>query len=394
MPDISPSAATMLALLGKHSPVCVVDIPRKGGATNYSLRRMEEYLDAERGVVYLTCAHGGVVIGTAYFRDVKADFTLSGLHELSAPPMPKFHTILVNHLIGWTLPESAPAPLNGSRGPRYIPALLDIIATTAHAQHARLDVVIHDYFPVCPNFTLLNDMAQEHYCGVPDSAGCAACMRQPFMQNVFGPDFSLPAWRSAWDAFLTQADRVLLPSKTARDIVLRAFAADNKRFIVAPHAPLVPAANPIPLPGKEHPMHIVVAGQITVPKGAVILQRLASLLPKQVPDARLTLVGTLAAPEITLPDSVTITGPYKTEQLPRLLRDIRATVGLLPSIWPETFNYVAQELMLAGLPLVCFNLGAPAERVREWEYGAIAAEVSAQAALDALCALDAKRFGQ
>lgn len=393
MLHITPVAAKVLALIGKHSPVCLLDIPRKGGATYYSMQRMQAYLNAGRGVVRLTCTPSGELVGTAHFRDLQAAFTLPGLHMLTATQMPQFHTILVNNLVRWVLPEEAlaSARATGEEDIAHIPALLERIIMIARSSHARLEVVIHDYFPVCPNFTLLNDAAQETYCRVPGYAECTACMRQDFMQKAFGAHFSLAAWRSAWAAFLAEADLVLFPSETARTIVTRVFPADDARFSVVPHVPLFLTTERLRLPGKEYPMHIVVAGQITIPKGAAIVHHLAQLLPQCAPQARLTIAGTFAAPGMCLPDNVTVTGPYEKEQLARLLQECKATVGLLPSVWPETFNYVAQELMAAGLPLVCFDLGAPAERIAAWEHGKIARSVSAEAALQALLALDAQR---
>jgi hypothetical protein len=138
-------------------------------------------------------------------------------------------------------------------------------------------------------------------------------------------------------------------------------------------------------------MHIAVVGQITAPKGAEVVRDLALLLQERNPRARLTLVGTLAAPATQLPDTVLVTGPYDKKHLADVLHNLGVTVGLISSIWPETFHYVTQELIALRLPLVCFDLGAPAERIRVWEHGMVARNVSAKAALDALEALDARR---
>jgi glycosyltransferase involved in cell wall biosynthesis len=46
-----------------------------------------------------------------------------------------------------------------------------------------------------------------------------------------------------------------------------------------------------------------------------------------------------------------------------------ANVFLFPSIWPETFSYVVEELMQLEVPIVCFDMGAPAERIRHYPKG-------------------------
>jgi glycosyltransferase involved in cell wall biosynthesis len=41
----------------------------------------------------------------------------------------------------------------------------------------------------------------------------------------------------------------------------------------------------------------------------------------------------------------------------------------MPSIWPETFSYVAHEIKSMGLPMVTFNLGAQADLAKSYEKG-------------------------
>jgi glycosyltransferase involved in cell wall biosynthesis len=387
--------AKLLELLGKSqtAPVCLFDIPRKGGATYYSMRRMEEYLAEGLGVLRLTCGADGALAGTVHYRDLSASLALLGLPELFAANLPRFQTLLVNNLAGWTLPVSyqKKAPPVGEGRPRWIPALTGLICRLAEHWNARLEFVVHDFLPVCPNFILLNDEEQLYYCGVPDLAGCETCLKQPFMRSSVGPTFTIATWRTAWDAFLSRADAVTCPSLSSRDILLRAFSPAGKTIEVIPHAPLSPSLTPLALPDREIPMHIAVVGQITAPKGAKIVRDLALLLQERNPQARLTLVGTLAAPGIQLPDTVLVTGPYDKEHLAGVLHNLGVTIGLIASVWPETFHYVTQELMSLELPLVCFDLGAPAERIRSWEHGIVAKKVSAQAALAALEMLDARR---
>ena len=63
-----------------------------------------------------------------------------------------------------------------------------------------------------------------------------------------------------------------------------------------------------------------------------------------------------------------------------------ANVFLFPSIWPETFSYVAEELMQLHVPLMCFNLGAPAERVGRYDRGRVIDFKGIPELLDALIA--------
>jgi glycosyltransferase involved in cell wall biosynthesis len=74
---------------------------------------------------------------------------------------------------------------------------------------------------------------------------------------------------------------------------------------------------------------------------------------------------------------VTVTGPYKVEDLPSILTEFGVNICFLPSIWPETYSYVTSELMALDMPLCCFDLGAPAERVRDYDKGLVIGQIDA-----------------
>ena len=82
--------------------------------------------------------------------------------------------------------------------------------------------------------------------------------------------------------------------------------------------------------------------------------------------------------------NVRVTGPYRREDLPGLLNQHKVNVVLFPSIIPETFSYVTQEIISLECPIVCFDLGGQAEQVRRYELGRIASAMTAESALQAI----------
>ena len=58
-----------------------------------------------------------------------------------------------------------------------------------------------------------------------------------------------------------------------------------------------------------------------------------------------------------------------------------ARMILFPSICPETFSYVVEEMMLLRMPIAAFDLGAPGERLQSYELGRLCASVDAAAML-------------
>jgi glycosyltransferase involved in cell wall biosynthesis len=245
----------------------------------------------------------------------------------------------------------------------------------------RLTVTLHDYFAVCPSFVLLN--ADGRFCAIPDIAECEKCMARHGAAHVsFSPPSRIGDWRRAWGDCLATADEVRCFSEATRALLVRAYPdLDRAATTIVPHAAEVSQLHP---PKLRHggPLVIGVVGQISFQKGAGIVTELLELLERSDSQARIVVVGTLDLP-VRSP-RLEVTGAYRREELPELMERHGVNIVLFPSIWPETFSYVVAELMAMRLPIVAFDLGAPAERLRNYALGRLCREVSAPAALAAL----------
>ncbi len=259
-----------------------------------------------------------------------------------------------------------------------------LAAMRARHEAARLIVAAHDYIAVCPSFVLLD--ADGRYCGIPDVSACARCLARHRASYVtLSPPSEIGPWRALWGRCLAAADEVRCFSESTRSLLRRAYPAlADARLTVVPHrVDYVPAR----LPRLDHaaPTAIGVMGHISVQKGARILRDLVLELDRQQSDVRVVVLGTLdGAPAST---RLTVTGHYQRDQLPDLIEAHGLNVFLFPSVCPETFSYAIEEMMLLGLPIVAFDLGAPGERLRHYPAARLVREVSAKAALAALVEL-------
>jgi glycosyltransferase involved in cell wall biosynthesis len=64
---------------------------------------------------------------------------------------------------------------------------------------------------------------------------------------------------------------------------------------------------------------------------------------------------------------VTFHPAYEAEQLPEIMSSF--SVGVIPSLFPETYSYVLSELWMAGKPVAASRIGSLAERIRDGENG-------------------------
>ncbi len=374
-PDSSEYQLLIKLLDPADEPVIVLEHDWGGGAASYCEKRVQQLLDQGQTVVricYATHAQRfevSICRGTEILRVGLAD-----LRTLDHERFPRISKIIVNELVSWYY-RAGDLHNTVLKVEDAIQTLIQII----EHHEAHVEFLFHDFYALCPTMFLLTPKNQ--YCGVEtDCRICDPCALR-------GRPFSMEKWRQVWGKLIQHTDEVVFFSENTRELVSKIFPLTAEQIRIRPHdVPGFGITLAVPAHG---PMRIAVVGNIQVHKGAHVVLDLAHLLEKHDPDAAIIVLGTLDATPI--PANIRVLGPYEHEELPALLKEHDVTVGLLPSICPETFSFVVRELASLGLPLVSFDLGAQGEFVRTLANGRIAKEISAGAALECLSELDTLR---
>lgn len=249
----------------------------------------------------------------------------------------------------------------------------------------RLTVTAHDYFAVCPSFVLLD--ADGRFCGIPEMRECDRCLARHRSAHVaFSPPTAIAPWREAWNRCLEAADEVRCFSESTRALLARAYDSAAARATVVPHR--VDFSPRRPNLTHSQPLVIGIVGQINEQKGAHIVADLVRRIEKTHANARVVMIGSLEIPFRS--PRLEVTGAYRREDLPALIEKHAINIAFFPSIWPETFSYVVAEMMALALPIVAFDLGAPAERLRGYPLARLSPRIDAEAALETLLAFHAE----
>lgn len=220
------------------------------------------------------------------------------------------------------------------------------------------DVIIHDYSWFCPRITLTTGLHQ--YCGEPRVNECVRCVESYGYE--IDEDISPVELRSRSQRFLTRAHRVIVPATDVKRRIERQLGVPT---IVEPWERDKPleANQTVQLSGKKR--RICVVGAIGYSKGFEILLKIAILIKHFSLPLEFVVVGYTCDDQRLLDTGcVTITGPYKNENISEIIVQQRASVGFLPALWPETWSYSLTEMWAAGLPVIAFDIGTPAERIR------------------------------
>ncbi len=215
---------------------------------------------------------------------------------------------------------------------------------------------VHDWSLLCPRGTFIT--AEGRYCGEPAPDACIPCTAGYAMMPVAAPAGPL-ALRRAAARLMAGAERVhVATADGARR--LRRHLPGVAPAITAWEAP--PPARPAPGPPLPR---VCVAGRLTVHKGYEVLRACAEDAARRDLPLDFVLAGrSLDDSALRATGRCAVLGEYPEGHGAEWLRAQRGAIGFLPSIWPETWCYALSVLHEAGLPLVGFDIGAQAERIR------------------------------
>lgn len=216
------------------------------------------------------------------------------------------------------------------------------------------DVVLHDYFMLCPRADLITGPGA--FCDVAPPEVCVQCVTA---DGAEAGDFDPLSWRDDHLAFLTGADRVVAPSA---DLAARIQCYLRRPITVwEPESDAGYPPERVPSLSAAEPLRIVTLGALNVSKGLRVVQGLVEAAEEAGAPLRLSVLGPVSE---ALAPGVAVSGPYRSEDLGRLLAEAAPHVVLLPAIWPETWSFVLTSALEQGLPVIVFDIGAPAVRLR------------------------------
>jgi GT2 family glycosyltransferase/glycosyltransferase involved in cell wall biosynthesis len=220
-------------------------------------------------------------------------------------------------------------------------------------------VFIHDYAWICPRVSLQN--AAGVYCGEPALESCEECVRKH--GSAFPEPLTVAQLRRQSQDVLAGAGRTVAPTHDVRQRMGRYFA-DVGIEVVPWESTVVPPRRGARARCGER-LRVAVIGAIGTPKGYSILLDCARDAAARGLPMEFVVVG-YTRDDLPLRDTgrVFITGPYEEHEALALLERERCDIALFASVSPETWCYSLTYALAAGLPIVAFDLGAIAERLR------------------------------
>ncbi len=216
---------------------------------------------------------------------------------------------------------------------------------------AKIVVSLYDYFAITPFYNLAGVFNPEEV------------LTQQYAESLLGQDGL---------AYLQQR----------RELIGRSLARVHQRFVLSDYQRrvmakffsvpfdvmepgIVPFA-PISKRKSEPGLRFGYLGTFVPQKGWIALTYAFAKVRAKHPTAQLRMYGQ-TIPKGQPPEGTTISGVYSHDDLPRILSEF--DVGVIPSIFPETFCIVLSEMWQANVPVAASDLGALGDRVIDGRNG-------------------------
>ncbi len=244
-----------------------------------------------------------------------------------------------------------------------------------------LILALHDFALFCPRPHLFELPAGRFCNGCREPARCAACLAAAGIGVLEAPDEADPGGlqdrrRELGAALLARAAATVFPSDYLRRAHAELFPTAGAAL--AARSTVIPPARPPgrrlsgqpPQPGRSGagtpwPRRVALVGGAQPHKGGEIFAAVAERLAAS--GIAFTVYGGGDADllrRLRRLAGVGVRGYYRSGALPRLLRRDRIDLALLLSVVPESYSLALSECRLAGVPVLAFDHGAVADRIR------------------------------
>jgi glycosyltransferase involved in cell wall biosynthesis len=209
-------------------------------------------------------------------------------------------------------------------------------------------ISFHDYFYITPFFTMQ---------GIEDPA---EAFSESYVKKIFGADIRehLLARKEIFSAAFENIKLKIVPSQYLASVMNKVYPG---AYRVIPHG--IHSLNLLPnLTDNKTPIFGYV-GSLLPQKGWRELVKAFCLLHQDYPESQLHFWGGGEPPPPMELPGITFHGTYEREDLPKILEQF--DIGIIPSLFAETFSLVLSELWYAGKTVAVSDIGSLGERVED-----------------------------
>lgn len=221
----------------------------------------------------------------------------------------------------------------------------------------------HDYYTLCPSVKLVDD--NHVFCGGKCTAGPGDCRIELWPQDSM-PKIKndwVHIWRKRFSSVLQHCDYFITTSDDARKRLLDLLPViPEDRFKTIPHGrDFLNMQSIRQKPSPDEPIRILVPGNINEAKGSLVLEDILKEDKNGIFEFH--ILGKIKNSTFRDDPRVIHHGAYSRDDFAEKAAKTRPHLGIVFSIWDETWCHTLTEMWSVGLPVAVLDFPTVAGRV-------------------------------
>ena len=231
------------------------------------------------------------------------------------------------------------------------------IADVVKKHNINLTISLHDFYSICPTINML--MNGEKYCGDLKKKDCSNCLKLALNIN----NSILDDWHKDWERLFKYSNNIIVPSEDTKNRILKIYK--NLNINVIGHG--IDLERNYNKNNKKRlnkkTFNVAYVGVLANHKGLFEYKKIVNDSSNR--NIRFHLFGTCEDKKMRKNTSnYFYHGKYDRKDIVKLLNENDIDLVCMFSTTPETFSYTVSEVIAAGIPILSYDIGAGAERIK------------------------------
>lgn len=220
-------------------------------------------------------------------------------------------------------------------------------------------ITLHDFYCICPTINMLYEGTT--FCESLESKNCQNCLALTMKIN----NNILDDWHNDWNRLFSCMQNIITPSEDTKKRINKVYPKINIR-VIEHGIDIKKINNDIKLDSNN--FNVAYVGVLSNHKGLKTFEKIIKETKNS--NIKYHLFGISEDKKLNKNSKNYIYhGKYNRNNIANLLKENNINLVCFFQIWPETYSYTVSEVVSAGVPILTYDIGAGADRIKKYNFG-------------------------